>query len=144
MVLGLEAGPVAAIDAFVLCRGVDAVRPSLPKLHGRVVQNPPEMWIRRDDAFPPIVQPELFRKAAEAAARSRVLTDEQLLELLKTVTETPWKNFRALDKRRPRYALRPSLYLQIRRNYGGLQTNRIQTLQESGLGGARPSIGTDA
>jgi DNA invertase Pin-like site-specific DNA recombinase len=64
--------------------GANVTNRQSAKLHGRVVQNPPEMWIRRDDAFPAIVHPELFRKAeAEAAARSRVLTDEQLLELLR-------------------------------------------------------------
>ena len=54
------------------------------KLRGRRVNNPPEMWIRRDNAFPAIVDPELFRKAeAVAAARSGPSTDEELLEYLR-------------------------------------------------------------
>jgi len=54
------------------------------KLRGRRVNNPPEMWIRRDDAFQGIVDPDLYRKTeAEADTRSRPYTDEQLLEHLR-------------------------------------------------------------
>jgi DNA invertase Pin-like site-specific DNA recombinase len=49
----------------------------------RRVRNPPEMWVRRDNAFQAIVDPELFRKAeAVADSRSGPCTDEQLLEYL--------------------------------------------------------------
>ena len=54
------------------------------KLGGRTVRNPPEMWIRRDNAFPAIVDPDLFHKAElETAARSKHRTDEELLDLLR-------------------------------------------------------------
>jgi DNA invertase Pin-like site-specific DNA recombinase len=54
------------------------------KLRSRQVHNPPGMWIRRDNAFHAIVDPELFRKAeAVADSRSGPLTDEQLLERLR-------------------------------------------------------------
>ena len=54
------------------------------KLRGRAVRNPPEMWIRRDNAFPAIVDPDLFHKAEiEIASRSKHWTDEQLLDLLR-------------------------------------------------------------
>jgi DNA invertase Pin-like site-specific DNA recombinase len=54
------------------------------KLGGGTVRNPPEMWIRRDNAFPAIVDPDLFHKAEiETAARSKHRTDEQLLDLLR-------------------------------------------------------------
>jgi DNA invertase Pin-like site-specific DNA recombinase len=54
------------------------------KLQGRRVTNPPEMWVRNDNAFEAIVDPELYRKAlAEEEARSRFLPDEQLLDQLR-------------------------------------------------------------
>ena len=54
------------------------------KLRGRRVNNPPDMWIRRDGAFEAIVDPELFQKAVEMAVSwQRCFTDEQLLERLR-------------------------------------------------------------
>ena len=54
------------------------------KLRSRRVNNPPETWVRKDNAFQAIIDPELYRRAeAEADARSGVLTDEQLLEHLR-------------------------------------------------------------
>ena len=54
------------------------------KLRGRRVSNPTEIWIRRDNAFEPIIDPDLFRKAeAQAHARSGCLTDEDLLDRLR-------------------------------------------------------------
>jgi DNA invertase Pin-like site-specific DNA recombinase len=53
------------------------------KLRGRRVQNPPEMWIRKDNAFPAIVALELFERAGHAEADGRFQTDEQLLERLR-------------------------------------------------------------
>ena len=46
--------------------------------------NPPEMWIRRDNAFEAIVEPSVYEKAeAVAVARARLHTDEQLLQDLR-------------------------------------------------------------
>jgi hypothetical protein len=54
------------------------------KLQSRRVTNPPEMWVRKDNAFEAIVEPELYQKAvAEAAERASFLTNEQLLEHLR-------------------------------------------------------------
>ncbi len=54
------------------------------KLKKRRVSNPPEMWIRRDCAFGPIVSPEVFAVAqAIIHARHPHYTDDQLLELLR-------------------------------------------------------------
>lgn len=54
------------------------------KLRSRRVVNPPEMWVRKDGAFEALIDPELYRKAiAVAEARSRSLTDEQLLACLR-------------------------------------------------------------
>jgi DNA invertase Pin-like site-specific DNA recombinase len=54
------------------------------KLRSRRSRNAPEMWIRRDDAFPAIVDTELFRQAeAVAAARVWRYSDEQLLQRLR-------------------------------------------------------------
>ena len=56
------------------------------KLKRKHVTNPPEMWIRRDDAFTPIVTPEVFEEALTIVrARSCHLTDEQLLSSLKSL-----------------------------------------------------------
>jgi len=54
------------------------------KLRGRRVKNAPEMWVRKDNAFEPIIDPELYRRAEEEAdTRSAFLTDEQLLDRLR-------------------------------------------------------------
>jgi hypothetical protein len=54
------------------------------KLRGRRSRNPPQMWIRRDNAFQPIVESELFRQAEViAAARVGSYSDEQLLQYLR-------------------------------------------------------------
>jgi len=53
------------------------------KLRGRRVNNPPDMWIRKDNAFAAIVDQELFEKAGQAEADRRFQTDAQLLERLR-------------------------------------------------------------
>jgi DNA invertase Pin-like site-specific DNA recombinase len=54
------------------------------KLKRKRVKNPPEMWIRRDDAFAPLVSTEQFNEALGIIhKRSQHLTDEELLERLK-------------------------------------------------------------
>jgi DNA invertase Pin-like site-specific DNA recombinase len=54
------------------------------KLRRQRIRNPPEMWIRRDNAFQAIVDPELFRQAeVVAASRLGFYSDEQLLEHLR-------------------------------------------------------------
>jgi DNA invertase Pin-like site-specific DNA recombinase len=54
------------------------------KLRVTRIRNPPEMWVRRDGAFEPIVTVERFQKAQEVlSARNRRYTDDELLELLK-------------------------------------------------------------
>jgi hypothetical protein len=46
------------------------------------------MWVRKDNAFEAIIDPELYGKAvAEADARSRFLTDEQLLKHLRQLLQ---------------------------------------------------------
>lgn len=56
------------------------------KLKHRRVKNPVEMWIWKDDAFEPIVSAELFQRAAKIIeSRHRHLSDEDLLERLKTL-----------------------------------------------------------
>lgn len=41
------------------------------KLRGRHKPNPREMWIRRDNAFPPIIEPELFDRVQEILLKRR-------------------------------------------------------------------------
>jgi DNA invertase Pin-like site-specific DNA recombinase len=56
------------------------------KLKRKHVQNPPEMWIRADHAFPAIVDPAIFTKVQEAIlARTRRYSDEEMLQALKTL-----------------------------------------------------------
>ena len=58
------------------------------KLKKRRVANPPEMWIRRDTAFEPIVPRELFSKAQVIfTERSRKFTDQELLDQLRRLIE---------------------------------------------------------
>jgi DNA invertase Pin-like site-specific DNA recombinase len=46
--------------------------------------NPPDMWIRRENAFEGLVDPDLYRRAESiAAARSRPHTNDELLQLLR-------------------------------------------------------------
>lgn len=54
------------------------------KLKKLRVHNPPDMWIRRDGAFEPIVPPDVFYTAQGIIrARARRYTDEDLLERLR-------------------------------------------------------------
>ncbi|MGE4278650.1 MAG: recombinase family protein [Magnetospirillum sp.] len=56
------------------------------KLKGKRVVNRPDIWIRAEGAFTPIVDPELFRAAqALIAARSFRLSDMEMLEQLKAL-----------------------------------------------------------
>jgi hypothetical protein len=56
------------------------------KLKQRRVVNPREMWIRAEGAYPAIVDEALFLRAREIVdARSRHLTDAELLEALRAV-----------------------------------------------------------
>ncbi len=56
------------------------------KLKRKHVQNPREMWIRADNAFPAIVTPEIFTQAQEIIlTRSRRFTDEEMLSQLKAL-----------------------------------------------------------
>src|SRR5208283_6234520 len=56
------------------------------KLKRKRVVNPPEMWIRCDNAFAPIIPLEQFTQAvAIIESRHTHLTDEQLLERLRNL-----------------------------------------------------------
>ena len=58
------------------------------KLKKRHVKNPPEMWVRCEGAFKPIVDAEIFYMAQGIIQeRSRRYTDEQMLQLLKALYE---------------------------------------------------------
>jgi DNA invertase Pin-like site-specific DNA recombinase len=66
--------------------GSNVTNRSSAKLRTRQVQNPPDLWVRRDNAFPAIVDPGIFQQAErEASARSAFLTNEQLLDCLRQV-----------------------------------------------------------
>jgi hypothetical protein len=54
------------------------------RLRSRRVVNPPEKWVRRDNAFPAIVDPKLFQKSVLVSiARHNRLTDQELLDQLR-------------------------------------------------------------
>lgn len=58
------------------------------KLKQKRVRNPPEMWIRRNDAFTPIISIEQFTAAsALLESRHRHLSDEELLTRLRELYE---------------------------------------------------------
>ena len=58
------------------------------KLSKLRVRNPPEMWVRREGAFAPLVSSDTFRRAQEVICdRNRHPTDEQLLALLRDLLE---------------------------------------------------------
>jgi hypothetical protein len=54
------------------------------KLQSRRTWNPPEMWIRREGAFPGLIDVKLFEQAQDVAARRiRTYSDERLLQYLR-------------------------------------------------------------
>jgi DNA invertase Pin-like site-specific DNA recombinase len=56
------------------------------KLKQKHVVNPPDMWIRRDNAFPPLVAQEMFAKAQEIMRlREQQRSDQEALERLAAV-----------------------------------------------------------
>ena len=58
------------------------------KLMAKHVANPPDKWIRADGVFEKIVDPKLFLAAQEIIlARSRKLSDEEMLEKLREVLQ---------------------------------------------------------
>lgn len=55
------------------------------KLGEKQVSNPPEMWVRRDNAFEPIIDPKLFAKAQRRLKEveyGRTLSDQDMLDRL--------------------------------------------------------------
>jgi DNA invertase Pin-like site-specific DNA recombinase len=56
------------------------------KLKRKHVANPPEMWIRADNAFPAVVDQTLFLRAQEVIlARAKRYSDEEMLTVLKNL-----------------------------------------------------------
>lgn len=54
------------------------------KLKRKHVANPPEMWIRADNAFPAIVDPQLFARVQETVlARAKRFSDDEMLSSLR-------------------------------------------------------------
>ena len=62
------------------------------KLKRKHVENPPEMWVRAEGAFAPIVEPNVFFMAhGIILARSRKLTDDEMLAKLRDVLKARGK-----------------------------------------------------
>lgn len=56
------------------------------KLKKKEVRNPPDMWIRKNGAFPALVETDVFKEAqAERAQRHRHYCDAELLDILREV-----------------------------------------------------------
>jgi DNA invertase Pin-like site-specific DNA recombinase len=59
------------------------------KLHRPAVQNPKELWIRKECAFPPIVSEDLFLRTAKILElRNHKPTDDEMLDQLRSVLRT--------------------------------------------------------
>ena len=71
------------------------------KLKKKRVINPPDMWIRGDSAFAPIVDPTLFDAVRQIIQeRSRRFTDQEMLERLATLLKhTGWLSGFVIDER---------------------------------------------
>jgi DNA invertase Pin-like site-specific DNA recombinase len=70
------------------------------KLKKKRVVNPPDMWIRGDSAFAPIVDPTLFDAVRQIIQeRSRRFTDQEMLERLATLLKhTGWLSGFVIDE----------------------------------------------
>jgi DNA invertase Pin-like site-specific DNA recombinase len=71
------------------------------KLKKRRVRNPPDMWIRSNGAFTPIVQPTLFEAVRRIVQdRARRFSNEELLDRLATLLKaTGWLSGLIIDER---------------------------------------------
>ena len=71
------------------------------KLKKKRVLNPPDMWIRAEGVFTPIVNPALFERVrAIVQARSRRLTNEEMLTRLDALRhEAGWLSGLVIDER---------------------------------------------
>lgn len=68
--------------------GVNVSNRTSYKLGTRPIRNPPEMWVRRKNAFAAIIDEELFDKAQRTMeARARHDTDEEVLDKLKALLD---------------------------------------------------------
>jgi hypothetical protein len=52
------------------------------KLQKRRIANPPDIWIRRNNAFEAIIAPKLFAKAQKLISQRHILSDQEVLNLL--------------------------------------------------------------
>jgi DNA invertase Pin-like site-specific DNA recombinase len=82
--------------------GVNLSNRTSYKLHKKVVNNPPEMWIRRDNAFTAIIDGELFRQAQlTIQARARHPSDDEILAQLQALWEQAGRLTGPLIKKSP-------------------------------------------
>ena len=63
--------------------GVNVTNRTSGRLGARRVNNPPEMWVRKDDAFAAIIDSTLYQKAQELVAVRSIPTDEEMLDRLR-------------------------------------------------------------
>jgi hypothetical protein len=63
--------------------GANVTNRTSGRLGSRRVNNPPDMWVRKDHAFKAIVDPGLYQKAQAVVARRAIPTDEEMLDRLR-------------------------------------------------------------
>jgi DNA invertase Pin-like site-specific DNA recombinase len=63
--------------------GANVTNRTSGRLGSRRVNNPPEMWVRKDHAFEAIVDSGLYQKAQEVIALRAIPTDEEMLDRLR-------------------------------------------------------------
>jgi hypothetical protein len=86
--------PELSLANFLLRSNVALLLPAVYQPHS----NPPEMWVRKNAAFDPIVTPELFSKAQGLIQeRSRKLSDEELLRSGAQECKPGWPRHVGLD-----------------------------------------------
>lgn len=79
--------------------GANVTNRTSGKLGSRRVNNPLEMWVRKDHAFEAIIDPNLYEKAQEVIALRAIPTDEEMLDRLRTFLRKHGKLSSKLMKR---------------------------------------------
>ena len=64
--------------------GANVTNRTSGRLGSRRINNPPEMWVRKDHAFEVIIDPGLYQKAQEVIALRAIPTNEEMLDRLRT------------------------------------------------------------
>jgi hypothetical protein len=99
------------------------------KLKLKHVVNPQDKWIRADGVFEGIIEPEAFstRRREIILARSRKLSDEEMLEKLRGVLKPARTHQRHSDRRSGRPAIQHGVQASFRQFGFRLPANRLRS-----------------